>query len=236
MFCGTPAPLPAPSAPLVRLRRVSHDGPEHPHLTIGLTGGIAAGKSTVSRRLRELGATVVDADAVARDLQRPGEAGHAAIRERFGDAVIDPTTGELLRPALARIVFGDSEQLEALNAIMHPLIRREAARLAAQAPRGGVVVHDLPLLVETGQHADFDLVVTVQAPLEERVRRMRAERGMSEAEARARIAAQVDDAARAAVSDVVLHNDTDRAAFLGRIDAFWDDVVLPRARRLGRAG
>lgn len=214
---------------------MNHDSAEPPdHLTIGLTGGIAAGKSAVSRRLRQLGATVVDADAIARHLQRPGEPGHAAIRERFGQAVFDPATGELLRPELARIVFGDPEQREALNAIMHPLVRERAARLVSWAPRGAVVVHDIPLLVETGRHGDFDLVVTVQAPVEERVRRMLADRGMNEPDARARIAAQATDAERAAVSDAVLHNDTDLETFLGRIDAFWRDVVLPRASGAGR--
>ena len=153
---------------------------DHSVMTVGLTGGIASAKSTVSRRLGELGAVVIDADAIARNLQQPGERGHSAIREHFGDAVIDPTTGELLRQELANIVFNDQVQLEALNGIIHPMVREETARLIEAAAPGSVIVYDMPLLVETGQHSDMDQVLVVEAPVEERVRRMVTDRGMAD--------------------------------------------------------
>ncbi|WP_144830029.1 dephospho-CoA kinase [Kocuria rhizophila] len=175
-------------------------------LRVGLTGGIASGKSTVSRCLADLGAVVVDADAIARRLQEPGEDGYEAVVEHFGDIVVDAATGRLDRAALAGIVFADEAKLAELNAIMHPLVRAEAARLAADVPPGGVLVQDIPLLVETGQHADMDRVLVVEAPEAERVRRMVADRGMDPDDARRRIAAQASDAQRRAVATTVFDN------------------------------
>ncbi|MDO4919746.1 dephospho-CoA kinase [Kocuria sp.] len=175
-------------------------------LRVGLTGGIASGKSTVSRCLTGLGAVVVDADAIARELQEPGAAGHAAIVEHFGRDVLDPATGRLDRAALGSIVFGDQARLSELNGIMHPLVRAEAARRAAAVPPGGVLVQDIPLLVETGQHADMDRVLVVEAPEAERVRRMVEDRGMDPQDARRRIAAQASDEQRRAVATTVLDN------------------------------
>lgn len=196
-------------------------------LTIGLTGGIASGKSTVSRRLMELGATVVDADAIARALQEPGRPGLEGIVEEFGPSVLTPD-GRLDRAALGARVFADPEARARLNAIIHPLVRAEAERLAAAAGEDAVLVEDIPLLVETGQHGRFDLVLTVQAPAEERVRRMVEDRGMTEADARARIAAQATDEERAAVSSTVLVNDGTVQRLRDRVDAWWEWHVDPR--------
>lgn len=196
-------------------------------LTIGLTGGIASGKSTVSRRLMELGATVIDADAIARALQEPGRPGLDGIVEEFGPTVLTPD-GRLDRAALGTRVFADPEARSRLNAIVHPLVRAEAERLAAAAGEDAVLVEDIPLLVETGQHGRFDLVLTVQAPAEERVRRMVENRGMTEADARARIAAQATDEDRAAVSSAVLVNDSSVQRLLDRVDAWWEWHVEPR--------
>ncbi|KLU09260.1 MULTISPECIES: dephospho-CoA kinase [unclassified Kocuria] len=196
-------------------------------LTIGLTGGIASGKSTVSRRLTELGATVIDADAIARALQEPGQPGLEGIVEEFGPSVLTPD-GRLDRAALGALVFGDPEARQRLNAIVHPLVRAEAERLAAAAGEDAVLVEDIPLLVETGQHERFDHVLTVQAPVEERVRRMVEDRAMTETDARARIAAQATDEERAAVSDTVLANDDSVQRLLDRVDAWWEWHVEPR--------
>lgn len=190
-------------------------------MTVGLTGGIASGKSTVSRRLGELGAVVIDADAIARNLQQPGERGHSAIREHFGDAVIDPTTGELLRQELANIVFNDQVQLEALNGIIHPMVREETARLIEAAAPGSVIVYDMPLLVETGQHSDMDQVLVVEAPVEERVRRMVTDRGMADDDARRRIAAQATDEQRRAAATTVFDNSGTVQDLVRQVDEWW---------------
>ncbi|PBB07825.1 dephospho-CoA kinase [Kocuria sp. WRN011] len=190
-------------------------------MTVGLTGGIASGKSTVSRRLGELGAVVIDADAIARNLQQPGERGHSAIREHFGDAVIDLTTGELLRQELANIVFNDQVQLDALNGIIHPMVREETARLIEAAAPGSVIVYDMPLLVETGQHADMDQVLVVEAPVEERVRRMVTDRGMAADDARRRIAAQATDEQRRAAATTVFDNSGTVQDLVRQVDEWW---------------
>ncbi|WP_462417627.1 dephospho-CoA kinase [Kytococcus sp. Marseille-QA3725] len=194
---------------------------------IALTGGIAAGKSTVARRLEELGAVVVDSDAVSREVVAPGTEGLAAVVQRFGHEVLTPS-GELDRPALGARVFSDPRARKDLEEIIHPRVRRRAAELEADAPEGTPVVHDIPLLVETGQARDFDLVLVVHAPKEERVRRMVQDRGMDPEEAHSRIAAQASDAERAAVADVVLDNSGDPAALLGQVDAAWQEHVESR--------
>lgn len=195
-------------------------------LRVGLTGGIASGKSTVSRRLSELGALVVDADAIARALQEPGEPGYEAMVAHFGERIVQPDSGALDRAAVAAIVFDDAEQLAALNGIIHPLVRRETARLVSEVPPGGVVVHDIPLLVETGQHGAMDEVLVVQAPEDERVRRMVEDRGMSPEDARRRIAAQVTDEQRRAVATAVLDNSTTIEDLLAQVDEWWRTRVL----------
>jgi dephospho-CoA kinase len=172
---------------------------------VGLTGGVASGKSTVSARLSELGAVVIDADMLAREVVAPGAEGLAAGVEAFGPDVLGPDGG-LDRPRLGALVFADPERRRALEAIIHPRVRARAAEIEAAAPVGAVVVHDIPLLAETGQAASFDAVVVVDVPVEVQVDRMVRIRGMSEADARARVAAQADRDARLAIATYVVEN------------------------------
>jgi dephospho-CoA kinase len=193
---------------------------------IGLTGGIGSGKSTVAARFAELGALVIDADALAREVVEPGTDGLAAVVTEFGAQVLDGS-GRLDRPALARVVFGDEVARGRLNAIVHPRIRARAAELIAAAPPGTVVVQDVPLLVETGQADRYDLVVVVEAPEELRVRRLARDRGMPAEEVRARMAAQATDEQRRAVADVVLVNDGTTDELRAKVDQLWRSRVSP---------
>ena len=195
-------------------------------MQIGLTGGIGAGKTAVARRFAELGARVVDADALAREVVAAGTPGLAAVVAEFGPGVLGPD-GELDRPALGRLVFGDKDRRARLNAIVHPLVRRRAAELVAAAPAGTVVVQDVPLLVETGQADRYDLVVVVEAPAELRAERLARDRGMSPDEARSRLAAQATDAQRRAVADLVLVNDGDLDKLRAEVDRVWRERVVP---------
>ena len=159
----------------------------------------------VAARLRELGAVLVDADALAREVVEPGTPGLARVVDAFGAAILTPD-GRLDRPALGALVFENAERLAALNGIIHPLVRERAAGLVAAAPAGAVVVQDIPLLVETGQGKHFHLVIVVDAPDDVRVRRMADHRNMSADQARARMNAQAGRADRLAAADVVLDN------------------------------
>lgn len=174
-------------------------------LRVGLTGGIASGKSTVSRLLAEAGAVVVDADLLARDVVARGTPGLAQVVAEFGEELVTES-GELDRPALGAVVFADPGRRRALEAIIHPLVRAAGAELEASAGPGSVVVHDIPLLVEVGRGAEFDVVVVVDVPPELQVERMVADRGMTPDDARARIAAQATREERLAVADVVIDN------------------------------
>ena len=194
-------------------------------LRIGLTGGIGSGKSTVAALLAERGARVVDADRIAREVVEPGTPGLAAVVAEFGPGVL---TGEgaLDRAALAAIVFGDPAARARLDGIVHPLVRARAAELVAAAPADAVVVQDVPLLVETGQAAGFDLVLVVEADPDTRVQRL-VGRGLSADDARARMASQATDEQRRAVADVVLRNDGDRDALAAQVERFWTERVAP---------
>ncbi|MFJ5105634.1 MULTISPECIES: dephospho-CoA kinase [unclassified Glutamicibacter] len=172
---------------------------------VGLTGGVASGKSAVAAKLAALGAVVIDADALARKVVEPGTPGLAAIKDTFGEAVL-LADGSLNRPALGAIVFADEAARAKLNAIVHPLVREQAAKLRQGAPAGSLVVEDIPLLVETGQLDSFDAVVVVAAPHAERIRRMVQDRGWTREDAEARMAAQATDDQRAAVADYLLDN------------------------------
>lgn len=196
-------------------------------LRVGLTGGIGSGKSEVARLLARHGAVVVDADAIAREVVAPGTPGLAAVLAEFGAGVRAPD-GSLDRPALARIVFADTAALGRLNAIVHPLVADRRAELVAAAPAGAVVVEDVPLLVENGLAGGFDLVLVVTAPERLRIERLRA-RGMADAQARARMAAQATDAQRAAAADVLITNDGSLADLAARVDALWRDRIAPLA-------
>ncbi|MCC3269272.1 dephospho-CoA kinase [Arthrobacter gengyunqii] len=203
-------------------------------LRVGLTGGIAAGKSLAARTLQDLGALVVDADALAREVVEPGTEGLSAVVEAFGSGILD-AEGRLDRPALAAVVFSDEAKRKTLNGIVHPRVRARAAELERKAAPETVVVHDMPLLVETGQHRNFDFVLVVDAPEEERIRRMAADRGMSEEAARARIAAQASAEERAAAADVVLVNDGTAGELIEAVRQLWETRLVPLNVELLRA-
>ena len=203
-------------------------------LKIGLTGGIASGKSLVATRLAELGAVLVDADAIAREVVEPGTPGLAAVVDAFGPEILDGE-GRLDRPRLGAIVFQQPERRAELNGIVHPLVRERAAAVIAEAPEDAVVVQDIPLLVETGQQRNFHLVLVVDAPEDVRLQRMTEHRGMAEADARSRMAAQASRQDRLAAADVVLTNSGTREELLAEVDGLWDGRLLPFARNISQA-
>jgi dephospho-CoA kinase len=194
-------------------------------LRIGLTGGIGSGKSTVSALLVARGALLVDADRIAREVVEPGTPGLAAVVEAFGADVL-AADGTLDRPALAAVVFADQAARRRLDAIVHPLVRARTLELAAAAPADAVLVNDVPLLVETGQAGSYDLVLVVEADEKTRVARL-VQRGMTEEDARARIAAQATDEQRRAVADVVLDNSGTPEELAAQVDRFWTERVAP---------
>ncbi|MGO4494131.1 dephospho-CoA kinase, partial [Arthrobacter sp. 2YAF22_2] len=202
-------------------------------LKIGLTGGIASGKSVVASRLRELGAVVVDADALAREVVEPGTPGLARVVQGFSSAILAPD-GTLDRARLGALVFGNPERLAVLNGIVHPLVRERAAALTAAAPKGAVLVQDIPLLVETGQGAGFHLVVVVDAPDDVRVRRMVEHRKMTVEEARSRMAAQATREDRLAAADVVLDNSGTKDELRDAADRLWRHRLEPFAENLAK--
>jgi len=203
----------------------------------GLTGGIAAGKSVVSRRLAERGAAVVDADLLAREAVAYGTPGLARVVERFGPEVLRED-GTLDRPALGAIVFADESARRDLEAITHPAVQELSRRRMAEAVAGDparVVVYDVPLLVESRGSGEFDVVVVVHAPAEERLRRLVELRGTDEVDARRRIAAQADDAARLAVADHVVDASGSLEETLRAVDALWPVLrSLAAAKQEGR--
>lgn len=199
-------------------------------LRVGLTGGTGAGKSTVATRLAGLGAVVLDADALAREVVAPGTEGLAAVVAEFGEGVL-AGDGSLDRAALAGLVFADAGRRRALEAITHPRIAARTAELAAAAPPGSVLVHDVPLLVEKHMGAGYHLVVVVDAPVELRVARL-AGREMAEADARARIAAQAGEDQRRAAADVWLRNDGDVGQLAADVDGLWHQRLVPFASYL----
>jgi dephospho-CoA kinase len=191
---------------------------------IGLTGGIAAGKSTVAKRWAEHGAIEIDADQVAREVVEPGTVGLSSIVEHFGADVLT-ASGELDRKELAGRIFSDSNKRELLNSILHPLIRERTKLLLAELPNDSIVVYNVPLLVEASVDHPFDLVVTVEAPGEEQIRRLVQTRGLTETEARNRIAAQAKPIERAARADRILNSNQDINLLLRDADALWRDIL-----------
>ena len=194
-------------------------------LLVGLTGNIASGKSTVARRLAELGATVIDADLLAREAVAPGEPALAAIIERWGPGILAPD-GSLDRAGLRTRVFSDAVELEALNSIVHPEVGERRDRLVAAAHARGdrVVVCDIPLLFERGLAADFDKVVLVDAPRDLRLDRLMRDRALATDEATRMIAAQMPAELKRARADIVIDNDGPHAALRARVDALWTDL------------
>jgi dephospho-CoA kinase len=175
-------------------------------MRVGLTGGVASGKSTVSTMLRELGAVVIDADRLAREVVAAGTPGLDAVVAEFGRELLTEDE-ELDRPAMAKVVFGDEQARRRLEAIVHPLVHREIARLEAEAPEGAIVVHDLPLLAESGRAGSFDAVIVVDAPEELQFARMLRDRGWTPEDAESRLAAQATREERRAVATHVIEND-----------------------------
>ena len=199
---------------------------------IGLTGGIAAGKSVAATRLAELGAVVIDHDLLAREAVAPGSVGLAEVVEAFGDVVLTPD-GSLDRPGLGALVFADDDARTRLNDIVHPEVRRLSAEReawAAAADPAAVVVHDIPLLVETGLAGNFHLLVVVHTPVEQRVRRLVEARGLSEDAARSRIVAQATDEERLAAADVTLDGSGEEDDLRAQVDTLWQRVAAEVAQ------
>ena len=194
-------------------------------IRVGLTGGIGSGKSEVERLLAAHGATVVDADVLAREAVAPGTPGLAAVLEAFGSSVQD-ADGNLDRAALAAVVFADPAQRARLEGIVHPLVRERAEALARDAATSGagLVVYTVPLLVETGRVHDFDVVVVVDAAVDVRLDRLVRQRGMSPDDARARMAAQATRAERLAAADLVVPNDGTPRELAEQVDRLWDEL------------
>ncbi|MDT5166982.1 MAG: dephospho-CoA kinase [Mycobacterium sp.] len=200
-------------------------------LRIGLTGGIGAGKSTVSATFSQRGGVIVDGDVISREVVEPGTEGLAALVDAFGDDIL-LADGALDRPALAAKAFSSDESRKTLNGIVHPLVGKRRSEIIAAVPEDSVVVEDIPLLVESGMAPLFPLVVVVYADAELRVKRLVEHRGMTEADARARIAAQADDAQRRAVADVWLDNSGSSEALVERAREVWDQRITPFARNV----
>ncbi|MFI1193706.1 dephospho-CoA kinase [Micromonospora sp. NPDC020750] len=195
-------------------------------LMVGLTGGIASGKSAVAARLAALGAVLIDSDRIAREVVAPGSEGLAEIVAAFSDRVLGPD-GALDRAALGAVVFADEAARRRLEAITHPRVRARSAALVAAAAPDAVVVNDVPLLVEVGLAPTYHLVVVVRAELATRLTRLERDRGMDRADAERRIAAQTDDDRRRAAADVVLSNDGTLDELHAAVDRLWQDRLLP---------
>ncbi|MEU4212031.1 dephospho-CoA kinase [Streptomyces sp. NPDC026206] len=192
-------------------------------LKVGLTGGIGAGKSEVSRLFASYGAVIIDSDRIAREVVEPGTPGLAAVVAEFGAGVLTPD-GALDRPKLGAIVFADTARLAALNAIVHPLVRARSAALESAAGADAVVVHDVPLLAENGLAPLYDLVVVVDASTGTRLDRLVRLRGMTPDEARARMAAQATREQRLAVADLVVDNDGPLEELEPKVRAVWEEL------------
>lgn len=198
-------------------------------LIVGLTGGIGAGKSTAASIFASLGAVVIDADEIARDVLAPGRPALDLVAKRFGEELI--VDGVLNRESLAKIVFSDDQARADLEAITHPLIRQRFEELVAQQKPDAVVIHDVPLLFERQLQSAYDLVITVEAPLEVRKERLEA-RGVSPEQIAQRMAAQATDDQRRSGSDIVISNAGDEAALRREIEQIWRERLLPTVRGL----
>ena len=193
-------------------------------MRVGLTGGIASGKSTVSAILAELGATIIDGDKLAREVVEPGTPGLAQVVDAFGTDILTPS-GELDRPKLGRIVFDDADLRKRLESIVHPLVFERYAALEASAPEGGLVVHDIPLLAETGRAGDFDAVIVVETPAQVQVERMLRDRGWSRADAESRIAAQATPEQRRAIATHLIVNTGTREELRARVEEVYAELT-----------
>ncbi len=193
-------------------------------MRVGLTGGVASGKSTVAARLADLGAVVIDADQLAREVVERGTPGLAAVVEEFGEELLTPD-GDLDRPAMGRLVFADEAARRRLEAIVHPLVFERYAELEEQASADAVVVHDIPLLVESGRAGEFDAVLVVDVPAEVQIDRMLTQRGWTREDAEARIAAQATRDQRLAVATHVIENTGSLNELRDRVDAVYGELA-----------
>jgi dephospho-CoA kinase len=196
---------------------------------VGLTGGIASGKSTVSAILRELGAVVIDADALAREVVAKGTPGLAAVVEEFGPGLLT-SDGDLDRPAMGALVFNDESARKRLEAIVHPLVFERIVDLETHAPEGSVIVHDIPLLAESGRasapdRGGFDAVIVVDAPPDVQVERMVRDRGWTERDALARIAAQATPEDRRAIATYLVENTGSREDLRRQVEKIYGDLT-----------
>ena len=196
---------------------------------VGLTGGIASGKSTVASAWVELGGIEIDADQLAREVVEPGTPGLAAIHREFGDSVI--ADGALDRAALGALVFANTDKRKQLEAIVHPLVRELAAKKIAELPNDSIVIYNVPLLVEAAVDLDFDKVVTVEAPSEKQIERLVSIRKMNREEAERRVAAQASPAQRANAADVILNSDQDLHLLLKDARRLWQQIEHEAAQR-----
>ncbi len=196
---------------------------------VGLTGGVASGKSTVSAMLADLGAVVIDADLLAREVVARGSPGLAAVAAEFGEEILTPD-GDLDRAAMGRLVFADEFARRRLEAIVHPLVFERTTELEEQASEDAVVVHDIPLLAESSRDRSFDAVIVVDAPAELQLARMTGDRGWTEEDARARIAAQASREARRAIATHVVENTGTREDLRARVAEVYADVVSAGVR------
>lgn len=195
-------------------------------IRIGLTGGIGSGKSTVATMLAELGAVIIDADQISRELVEPGGEALAALVAEFGPRILQEN-GSLSRGELAALAFSEPEATARLNAIMHPLIREESARRLREAPQAPAVVYDMPLLVETGQQDLVDLVVVADVPEEVQLDRAIRLRGLDPVDVRRRMEVQASREVRLAAADVVIDNSGDLAQTQAQVSRLWDEIVSP---------
>ena len=193
-------------------------------IRVGLTGGVASGKSTVSAALAEHGAVIIDADALAREVVAKGTPGLAAVVEEFGAELLGPD-GELDRPAMGRLVFNDEGARKRLEAIVHPLVFERIVALEEGASEDAVVVHDIPLLAESGRADTFDAVIVVDAPHEVQVQRMTADRGWTTEDAESRIASQASREDRLTVATHVIENTGTHEDLRRRVAEVFADVV-----------
>jgi dephospho-CoA kinase len=196
-------------------------------LRVALTGGIASGKSTVANELARRGAVIIDADELAREVVEPGTPGLAAVVRRFGEGVLRDE--RLDRAALAEIVFADPQARRDLEEIIHPEVRHRAAEREGALRHTAVIVHVIPLLVETGKESDFDLCVVVDVDRQTQLARLMARGPMTRAEAESRIDAQATREQRLAAADIVIHNAGTITDLTRQVDDLWSDLISVRA-------
>ncbi len=199
---------------------------------VGLTGGIAAGKTSVAKRWVELGGLEIDADVLARRALDPGTPGLAKVLEQFGSDLL-LADGNLDRQKLAEVVFNAPEKRKKLEEIVHPIVRELAAQALADAPEGSILIYTVPLLVEASVDLPFDFVVTVEAPVDKQVERMVKTRGMTAQQASARIAAQASAAERANRADVILNSNQSLGRLLDDAEALWNEIERKAAAKHG---